>query len=414
MVGMRNQPGLILFFVAVLPLMHGCGKKDASEKPPESCVNISGKVEGVSVLMAKPNEDTAACIETIDPIDSEKAFCTKKAEPDFSCLGQADPDAGPSVSVSMRGCVDAFGLGGESHGLTVTVFREKLPDGTMANPGYDLEGVPGSQTDNTPGAFIARGLSTQVPPTECQDEGFFELKGVPTGTNLVVRVTEQSVDKDSRQFVDTYQYNVRLSNGAIKDSMGMPVSDINLCTPESCFVSETVNTITITTFLVIPPTARVSSILGSDDLFDGFGQGHIAGEVQDCSSVDTVKNAVVGIDVKAKQRTYFNVDFPPDRDNLADPKAEVTRTMTNADGLFTFLAVDTENGATAVKIAAAITPKVCGEDGICQCLDDGEKNPAWSEADAQEGEVSVLGERSIFVFPDSITLMSFDRAIYFD
>ena len=124
-------------------------------------------------------------------------------------------------------------------------------------------------------------------------------------------------------------------------------------------------------------------------------------------------NAVVGIDAKAKQRTYFNVGFPPeDRDNLADPKAEVTRTMTNADGLYAFLAVDTQDGATPVKIGAAVTQSVCGDDGVCQCLEDGDKNPAWSAADSNEGQVSILGERTIFVFPDSITLMSFDKSMY--
>ena len=53
-----------------------------------------------------------------------------------------------------------------------------------------------------------------------------------------------------------------------------------------------------------------------------------------------------------------------------------------------------------------------GDDGVCQCLEDGGKNPAWSAADANEAQVSVLGERIIFVFPDSITLMSFDAAMY--
>jgi len=376
------------------------------------CVNISGNVEGLSITLPKPTVDAKGCVETDDPNDEERSFCTEKAEPDFSCLGQADEFVGPSATVTMNGCVTAFGLGGDTHGLTVSVFRAETMDGQLIDPGYDLEGMAGAQADNTPSALLGRTVSTKVDASECEDEGAFEVEGIPTETELVVRVTHQNLDKDSREFVDTYQYNVRLSNGSIIDSMGNDVTDTSSCDSSSCFVDETVNTITITTFLVIPPTARVSSILGSEDLFDGFGQGHIAGEVQDCSSEDTVQNAVVGIDGKAKQRTYFNVGLPPDRDNLADPKAEVTRTMTNADGLFAFLAVDTESGATQTEIGAAVLPSVCGEDGICECTEAGEKNPAWTAADAGEGEVKVLGSRAVYVFPDSITLMSFDRSMY--
>ena len=171
------------------------------------------------------------------------------------------------------------------------------------------------------------------------------------------------------------------------------------------------NTVFETTFKTVALTAGVSRIEGDDDLYDGTGQGHIAGEVQDCGSENTVKNAVIGIDSAVKKLAYFNVGYPPGIGNLEDPKVDQSRSVTNADGLYAAIAVDTQDGGQPVKIGAIVTRSVCGQDNICQCKDDA-PNPEWPGADADEARVDVLGSRTIYVYPDSITILTFDRNLY--
>ena len=80
-------------------------------------------------------------------------------------------------------------------------------------------------------------------------------------------------------------------------------------------------------------------------------------------------------------------------------------------GLYAAIAADTQDGGQAVKIGAVITRSVCGDDGICQCKD-GKTNSEWPGADANEARVDVLGSRQIYVYPDSITILTFDRNLY--
>jgi hypothetical protein len=176
-------------------------------------------------------------------------------------------------------------------------------------------------------------------------------------------------------------------------------------------VRETVNTIQNATYNTIARAAGVTSVQGERDLYDGMGQGHIAGEVQDCTSEDRMQNAVVALSANARKLTYFNVGFAANEGILDDPKPSTTRTMTNADGLYLGLAVDTMPGGVPVTVGAAITPSVCGPDGVCQCNGD-QKNPAWTAADGGEAETKVLGARQVYIFPDSVTILSFDRNMY--
>jgi hypothetical protein len=185
------------------------------------------------------------------------------------------------------------------------------------------------------------------------------------------------------------------------------------CPGNPCYVVDDVNTVVEQTFTTVALTAGVSQIEGDDDLYDGVGQGHIAGEVQDCSSDDTVQNAVVGVSSMVRKLAYFNVGFPPSLGNLEDPKVDQTRSLTNADGIYAAIAVNTQDGGQPVDIAAGITRSICGTDGICKC--DGSKpNPIWTAADADGSEASttILGKRTIYVYPDSISIFTFDRLLY--
>lgn len=399
----------VLPFAAIAGLS-ACSDNNG-EDPPTGCINITGSVSEDGLSIRRPEEDAAGCIETVSTTPGAPPLICEKKEPDFSCKGMNEP-LGTSHRVTFTGCVTSFGLSAQSDALTVTALLEA--SGT--DPGYDLFGVPGMQTEKTPSAFVAKTISRLVDSSECPDLGAFTLENVPTETPLIIRVTDQQFPTEERRYVDTYQYNIVLRNSLIR-SGGTETSPLvtdpaaTCATAGACFVVDDVNTIFTTTFKTIPPAAGVSFIPGSDDLYDGMGEGHLAGEVQDCTSLDKVQNAVVALDVQPRKVAYFNVGFPPDPDDLDDAKVEGTRTRTNADGLYAAIGIGVTEGGQAVKVGAAITTSVCGADGICKCEGDA-ANPAYTAADTGEGESTVLATRTVFVYPDSITIMTFDRNLY--
>lgn len=389
-----------------------CGGSD-EQPPPQTCSTVSGNVTAEGLEIRRPNREPLACREVPVPgATMGEVTCEQKAV-DFSCVGQTSARETPT-RVTLRACVETFGIGASSYGLTVAVMPEKKADGTPADPGYDVTGVAGQQADRTPpyGTVDQKHfLSTEVDIAKCADQGYVEVPNVETETDLVVRVTQQHLQAANRTYVDTYQYGTVLRNSAIVDAAGAPVTTPATCTPETCFVDETVNTIQAATYQTISRAAGVTSVQGERDLYDGVGQGHIAGEVQDCSSSDRVQNAVVALSATARKLSYFNVGFAANEGILDDPKPSSTRTLTNADGLYLGLAVDTMTGGVPVQVGAAVTQSLCGPDGICMCEGDAQ-NPAWTAADAGEAEATVLGVRTVYIFPDSVTIFTFDRSTY--
>ncbi len=402
--------------LSVSLLLLSCNGNDTMMMPPPGiCLNIDGTVSAGGLQIRKPRAEVNGCSGLDDPNDPELRTCMEQA-PDLTCVGNAEPLGAP-IMVTFTGCVASFGLDAQSNDLTVTLMRETTQDGSPVDPGYDLMGMAGQQAENTPDAFVQLGtmVSEEVDATVCPDRGRFTIANVPTETPMISRVTDQHIDRPQRQYVDTYQYNVLLRNSEIRegpDATSPLVADPqNFCMSNPCFVVDDVNTVFETTFTTVALTAGVSQIQGDDDLYDGSGQGHLAGEVQDCSNRDTVQNAVIALGSQARKIAYFNVGFPPSLGNLEDPKVDQSRDQTNADGLYAAIAVDTQDGGQAVEVGAAVTRSICGEDGVCRCAD-GAENPAYTGPDAMEGEVLVLGSRRVFIFPDSITILTFDRGIY--
>jgi hypothetical protein len=405
-----------LFCLFAVPLAFACsGSSDDTtddDGMPMTCQNLASKIDATGLSLNVPDREVSGCrYEAVDP---ETARCME-IEPDLTCLGQNEP-LGTPLLVTFTGCVNSFGLEAQSNDLTITILREE-DNGTPTDPGYDVNGTPGSQAEKTPGAVVGTFVSTAVPRETCSDIGHFEIANIPTETPLIVRVTDQQFVKEDRQYVDTYQYNVALRNSVIR--MGpnpdspLVADPTTYCPANTCYVVDDVNTVIEQTFTTVALTAGVSTIEGDDDLYDGVGQGHIAGEVQDCSNDDTVKNASIGISSMVRKLAYFNVDFPPSLGNLEDPKVEQTRSLTNADGLYAAIAVNTQDGGQPVDIAAAVTRSICGTDGVCKC-ENGMPNAAWTAADADgsEADTVVLGKRTIYVYPDSISIFTFDRLLY--
>jgi hypothetical protein len=360
-------------------------------------------------MVKRPEREAKGC--TYEAVDAETARCKEKA-PDLSCLGQVEPLGNP-IEVTFTGCVSSFGLEAQSDALTVTLLREQV-GASAVDPGYDVLGAPPNRAENTPAALVGQVISTAVPQTRCTDLGLFEMPMVPTETPLIVRVTDQNFENDDRQYVDTYQYNVVLRNSLIREG---PAPDAPVvpdpstyCGANPCYVVDDVNTVIEQTFTTVALTAGVSQIMGDDDLYDGSGQGHVAGEVQDCTNDDTIQNAGISLSAMVRKTAYFNVGFPPSLGNLEDPKVDQSRSLTNADGLYAAIAVDTQDGGEAVDVAAAATLSICGTDAVCRCAG-GTNNPGWTapDADGTEAETVILGKRTIYVFPDSITILTFDR-----
>ncbi len=373
-----------------------------------ACFNIQGTIAVGGVQVERPREDPSACNETPQ---SDRTICTEIAS-DFSCVG-ATANRGTPATVTARGCLVAFGIDVPTTAeINVALFREFNAQGQPVDPGYDVNGAPGQQANNTPAAFLGSQVTRAVARTRCKDEGYYEIAGIPTETPLIIRVTEQHLGKTERIQVDTYQYNVALDNADITDDAGNPVADPSTCTAATCFVELETNTISNATFLTTATTAGVSSIPGQDDLYDGSGQGHIAGRVRDCN-YRTVQHATVGLDIAARKLAYFNVDFGSSNAwNFDNPRPFASRRSTNADGLYSAIGIDAPRAGQAVTIGAAITPSVCGADGVCPCTELNTQNPAWTAADTGEGETIALGSRVAFVFPDSVTLLSFDDNTY--
>lgn len=404
---------VLTFVLGAALVATGCSGDDNGDDDKTGgglCLNVTGNLTESGLTIKKPEANVSGC-RGVDGSAADVRICQEKA-PDLSCHGMPEP-YGTSVDVTFTGCVSSFGLEAQSDGLVVTILRERV-GAQPTDPGYNYNGQPamGPGAEKTAGAYVDQVVSEAVSADVCLDGGRFSIPNVPTETPLIVRVTDQNQTAANRQYVDTYQYNVILRNAVTRSgpTLNDPiVTDTSTtCATSACYVVDDVNTVFETTFTTIALTAGVSNIEGDDDLYDGVGQGHIAGEIQDCTSEDTMKNAVVAVSSDARKLAYFNVDFPPAVANLEDPKVDQSRTRTNADGLYAAIAVDTQDGGEEVTIGAAITEDICGADGECACIDDRTKNPA----NGDDPTVTVLGTRRIFVYPDSITILTFDRALY--
>ena len=73
--------------------------------------------------------------------------------------------------------------------------------------------------------------------------------------------------------------------------------------------------------------------------------------------------------------------------------------------------MDTGDTGKPVDVGVAVTQSLCGADGVCKCVDD-KPNPAYSGPEEGDAEILVLGKRTVFVYPDSITILTFDRQLY--
>ena len=99
--------------LAVLVMAAACGDKDNGDGPtPTVCADVEGTVESSGLEIRKPDQEVAACRVVPNPAGGSPGnVCEKKAAPDLSCVGKTSTVGGASVDVTMKGCVETFGLG---------------------------------------------------------------------------------------------------------------------------------------------------------------------------------------------------------------------------------------------------------------------------------------------------------------
>jgi len=245
---------------------------------------------------------------------------------DGCVLETSGPPPVPEVLVLMHGIVDLFGEGNDTLGTSVTIYAvDDVNGAALAGPvvastpctaAEDPEAAP-SGAECAPGVWclaIPAGpfcgeaedpaMNSLVPVGTGPENSFlayFEIPAVPAGVPLVAK-NEQNLAADP--LVDTYQYDVFLSDGGSGED------------------EQNVDIITFAAWLSIPATTSVTMI--------SPGNGVIAGTIHDCDDI-RIGNATIGFSSRPGVIAYFNGVF-------GDPTPDPSRTLgTNIDGIYAAL-----------------------------------------------------------------------------
>ncbi|GEM_PF-2359602 len=285
---------------------------------------------------------------------TEEAKATKDSQnnefitPDFQCITDTPTKPQGPDRVKVKGCVDAFGISGNTVEAKITFYKEE----DILQYGICLT-EKGKENCKMPDPIVKEVISYQ--DTTCDDWGAYEVDNIPTNTMLVRLVKLED-------FHDTYQFNVYFP--ADKANNGIISADE--------YDDATANGISNSTWNLIP---RTIGLLGITK-----GNGVIAGRIRDCAHYP-VMNATVGTDGKPKMLVYFNGDDGK-VDNEGKPKSsdpDPQRKSTNSDGLYSVVDISPGN----YNLSALVL---------------------------KENQTLKLGYYTVTVFPDSATILSFKES----
>lgn len=299
------------------------------------------------------------------------------SDPDFSCWDapQALAMDGPDT-VPMRGRIEFFGDGNVTKDLTVKVYDFATFDPSMClTAGEGIMDVDRARAATEACVDEHNTALAETVSHTCADdpsEGCYEMTGVPTRTELVIRVFGES-----RLWVPTYEYGVFV-NPCVLD----PYKDDSTCPEQrpdaapdtnwSCslkseggetFFPNELSVLSKTTWTTFPPTAGVPRI--------ELGHGAIAGRAYDCQGRPVV-NASAGFFAPGRRTTYFNGN--PD-DTLPQPGLD----RTNIDA--TYANLDTP----------------AGPQGVVQV--------AW-QGEGAERKLRVVNFNRMFLLPNTLIILS--------
>ncbi|MCX7957968.1 MAG: hypothetical protein N3B13_02895 [Deltaproteobacteria bacterium] len=285
---------------------------------------------------------------------TEEAKATKDSQnnvfinPEFSCITDSPAKPQGPEKVKVKGCVDAFGISGNTVEAKITFYKEE----DILQYGVCLK-EKGKDNCKMPDPIVPEVTSYQ--DTNCDDWGAYEVDNIPTNTMLV-----RLVKLDD--FHDSYQFNVYFPADKAKNGVITALE----------YDDATANGVSNSTWNLIP---RTIGLLGITK-----GNGVIAGRVRDCEHYP-VMNAMVGTDGNPKMLVYFNGDDGK-VDNEGKPKSsdpDPQRKSTNSDGLYSV--VDIKPG-----------------------------NYYLSALVKKEGQILKLGYYAVTVFPDAATILSFKES----
>ncbi|NUN16084.1 MAG: hypothetical protein HUU55_20850 [Myxococcales bacterium] len=343
-----------------LSFENACSDSDNCE-PTHSCLPVAEQNAGICVL--KPSD--AATIT--DPISEQNTTSL----PNLSCVGASPPEASGNT-VRLFGFVDRFGTGGVTTGLEVRVFKAEgfHPEKCDLLDQEDRTACYLSLFDDT-SVLLGKTVSIEPKPPADPDEvcfedidcpigyncekiagfkscaknyGLYEIEEIPTHTPLVIMVSSPDNKED---WHDTFLFNVMLFDQfAVEGSYRYDptvVSEGQWQTVPSTLLTE------------IEP-----------------GNGAIGGRIRDCATDRPSWNifgATVGFAAKVGRIGYFN---DKESDALPDP----SRSSTNIHGRF--VGLDIMPGTNWVTATALV-----------------------------DGAEANLGAHRVYVFPNSLTVVSF-------
>lgn len=285
---------------------------------------------------------------------------------ELACMGEPEV-LGQSTSVRLQGCIDVFGLGGRAEpGIRVEIFSaDKDPKSDAPDIGSTTIGV----TTMAPGLDCAGADAGSAPclALECTKEGAYVMENVPVHVPLIMKAYLPG----DNSVIETYTFGVVFGAGdaRVVDVAGVPT------------VKYSANVIYRSTYDTIPTLAG-RQVEGQQFIGDGLGRGVIAGEIHDCADKVVQGATVTTSQADASTKiTYFN-------GNVDDPKPDLRRSSTGADGLYVVLNASTDAGTNAHVVSAAILDPSCTDasDETCQCVS--------------------MSSRAVKVYPDSVSIVT--------
>jgi hypothetical protein len=324
---------------AVGALTVGC-----TEPPPKE---NGGEGEGEG-----PQTCTVDGAELVRP--DEGAFLPSGGTLDRSCMGNPRSIA-EGAPITVEGCVDIFGLGGEAKsGINVALFR------AGQDPAVDNPIVPEVEVaiaDDSV-AFDCEGADASEPAclaTDCDKKGYYRITGAPSNVPVTMKVSKAG----DNTVIDTYTFDVVFwEEDAVDGAYTYEASLIYRSTYDSI------------------PTLAGKIVDGQQDIGDGVGRGVIAGEIRDCADLVIQGAAVTSSEFDSSSKiTYFD-------GNEEDPKPDLRRFGTNEDGLYVLLNANTAAGSNVHTITAGMADP----DDAEQCL--------------------ALSSRTVRAYPDSVSIVT--------
>ncbi len=350
---------VLLFSLSVCALIIYCGgsenKIDFGDATMQDTTTISDTGGNNTDICSTCNSDQICAYEKVcvnKPTEEAKA--TKDSQnnvfiaPDFQCITDSPVKPQGPEKVKVKGCVDAFGISGNTVEAKITFYKEE----DILQYGNCLK-EKGKDGCTMPNPIVPEVESFQ--DTSCDDWGAYEIDGIPTNTMLVRLVRLED-------FHDSYQFNVYFPADKAKNGV--------ISAEE--YDDATANGVSNSTWNLIP---RTIGLLGITK-----GNGVIAGRVRDCEHYP-VMHAMVGTDGKPKMLIYFNGDDGK-VDNEGKPKSsdpDPQRKSTNSDGLY-----------SVVDIAPG--------------------NYNLSALVLKDSQTLKLGYYTVTVFPDAATILSFKES----